>query len=53
MTPEGRVGTGTHTYVGGTGKFAGIKGEGSYRGTHHKNNKMTIHTWEEDITLPD
>ena len=25
--PEGRVGTGTYTYVGGTGEFAGIKGE--------------------------
>ncbi len=53
MPPEGRVTTGTHTYVGGTGKFAGIKGEGSYRGIHHKNNKMNIHTMEEKITLPD
>ena len=52
-TPEGRVTTGTHTYVGGTGKFSGIKGEGSYRGINHKNNKMNIHTWEEKITLSD
>jgi hypothetical protein len=49
--PEGRVGTGTYTYVGGTGKFAGIKGEGSYRGTHH--GKMSIYNWEEKITLRD
>ncbi len=49
--PEGRVGTGTYTYVAGTGKFAGIKGEGSYRGTHH--GKMSIYSWEEKITLPD
>jgi hypothetical protein len=52
-TPEGRVGTGTHTFVGGTGKFAGIKGEGSYRSINPKNHKMSIHTWEENITLPD
>ena len=52
-TPEGRVTTGTHTYVGGAGKFSGIKGEGSYRGINHKNNKMNIHTFEGKITLPD
>ncbi len=48
---EGRVGTGIYTYVGGTGKFAGIKGAGSYRGTHH--GKMSLYSWHEWIALAD
>ena len=43
---------GTFTYIGGTGKFAGIKGEGTYTGTRYS-NKMSVSEFEAKVSLPD
>ncbi len=43
---------GTFTYIGGTGKFAGIKGEGTYKGTRYS-NKMSVTDLEVKVSLPD
>jgi hypothetical protein len=46
-----RVGSGTYRYTGGTGRFEGIKGEGTYRGVH--SGKLSVYSWDETVTLPD
>ncbi len=43
---------GTSMYIGGTGKFAGIKGEGTYKGTRYS-NKMSVTDFEAKVSLPD
>lgn len=43
---------GTYSFVGGTGRFGGIKGGGTYSGRRYP-NKMGITEWEGKIILPD
>jgi hypothetical protein len=50
MTDKGRVSTGTYKFVGGTGRFEGIQGEGSYQ--QKKYGKMSIVDWKDSISLP-
>ncbi len=44
---------GTTTLVGGTGRFDGIKGEGTWSGTHHTSNGMYVYETEIKATVPD
>ncbi len=52
--PDGklRLSEGTFTYVSGTGRFKGIKGEGTYRSTRYP-NKMRVTDFEGKRILPD
>ena len=50
MTDKGKVSTGTYKFVVGTGRFVGIKGEGSYQ--QKKYGKMSIVDWKDSISLP-
>jgi hypothetical protein len=52
--PEGklRLSEGTWMLVGGTGRFEGIKGEGTYKATRYP-NKMTVTDWKGKRVLPD
>ena len=43
---------GTVVYVSGTGRFDGIKGEGTYEGQRYL-NKMSVTDWEMRVVLPD
>lgn len=43
---------GTLTYIGGTGRFEGVKGEGTFTGTGYSNG-MSIFDWEAKATVPD
>ena len=43
---------GTFTYVGGTGRFKGIKGKGTYTGTQYSNG-MYVYDSEAKATVPD
>jgi len=51
MTDKGKVSTGTYKFIGGTGRFAGIKGEGSFQ--HKQYGKMSIADWKDSISLPE
>jgi hypothetical protein len=46
-----RIEEGTYTYVDGTGRFAGVEGEGEFTSTHF--NKMSITDWDGSRTFPD
>ena len=43
---------GTFVYIAGTGKFEGITGEGTYKGTRYP-NKMSVTDLEAKASLPD
>ncbi len=47
-----RLNEGTWILVGGTGRFEGVKGEGTYSGTRYP-NKMTVTDWKGTQVLPD
>lgn len=44
---------GTTTLVNGTGRFKGIKGEGTWSGTHYTSNGMYVWETEVNATVPD
>ena len=46
------VSEGTFTFDSGTGKFEGIKGKGTYKGTRYGNG-MSITDYEAKVTVPD
>lgn len=46
-----RKGKGSAMYVGGTGRFAGVKGEGTFSGVSY--GKMSVSDWKVSGTLPD
>ena len=50
MTDKGKVSTGTYKFIGGTGRYAGIKGEGTFQHTQY--GKMSIVDWKDSISLP-
>lgn len=44
--------SGTWTILGGTGKYEGVKGEGTYQGRRYGNG-MSVSDWEGTEVLPD
>ena len=50
QSEKGIISIGIHRYVSGTGRFEGIKGEGSYEGKHF--GKMSLMYWKDTIILP-
>ncbi len=47
-----RLSEGTWMLLGGTGRFEGVKGEGTYSSTRYP-NKMTVTDWKGTRVLPD
>ena len=47
-----RVWEGRLIFTDGTGRFEGLKGEGTYNGTRHSNG-MGVTPWEAKVTVPD
>lgn len=43
---------GKSTYISGTGRFDGMKGEGTYTGTQYSNGMYAL-DWEAKVTVPD
>ena len=52
MTDKGKVSEGTYKFVGGTGRFAGIKGKGTFQVNQYNKGKMSIVDWKDSISLP-
>ena len=51
MTDKGKVSTGTYKFIKGTGRYAGIKGEGTFQQKQY--GKMSIVDWKDSISLPE
>jgi len=43
---------GTFTYIDGTGRFEGIRGEGTYAGMRYSNGMYAL-DWDAKVTVPD
>lgn len=51
-TDKGRVSVGTTKFVGGTGRYVGIKGEGTFSVKYYNKGEMSIVDWKDSISLP-
>ena len=52
MTDKGKVNEGTTKYVGGTGRFEGVTGKGTYQTKAYNKGAMSITDWKDSISLP-
>lgn len=52
MTDKGKVNEGTTKFVGGTGRFEGVTGKGTFQSKAYNKGKMSIVDWKDSISLP-